>query len=29
MKDSKNPDVRRFLGLEGGIGSKLGLTDDF
>ena len=29
MKASKNPDVRRFLGVEGGIGSKMGLTDDF
>jgi general L-amino acid transport system substrate-binding protein len=29
MKASKNPDVRRFLGLEGNIGSKMGLTDDF
>lgn len=29
MKTSKNPDVRRFLGLEAGIGSKMGLTDDF
>lgn len=29
MRTSKNPEVRRFLGLEGGIGSKMGLTDDF
>jgi len=29
MKQSKNPDVRRFLGVEGNIGSKMGLTDDF
>lgn len=29
MKASKNPDVRRFLGLESSIGSKMGLTDDF
>lgn len=29
MKASKNVDVRRFLGLEAGIGSKMGLTDDF
>ena len=29
MKASKNPDIRRFLGQEGGIGSKMGLTDDF
>ena len=29
MKASKNPDVRRFLGTDGNIGSKMGLTDDF
>ena len=29
MKSSKNPDVRRFLGVEGNIGSKMGLSDDF
>ena len=29
MKQSKNPDVRRFLGVEGNIGSKMGVSDDF
>jgi len=29
MKASRNPEVRRFLGVEGNIGSKMGLTDDF
>lgn len=29
MKASKNPDVRRFLGTDGNIGSKMGLSDDF
>lgn len=29
MKESKDPAIRRFLGLEAGIGSKMGLTDDF
>jgi general L-amino acid transport system substrate-binding protein len=28
-KDSANPTVRRLLGQDGGIGSKLGLTDDW
>jgi general L-amino acid transport system substrate-binding protein len=29
MKASDNPAIRRFLGVEGGIGSKMGLSDDF
>lgn len=29
MKASKNPEVRRFLGVEGSIGSRMGLTNDF
>ncbi len=29
MKQSKNPEVRRFLGVEGNIGSKMGVSDDF
>lgn len=29
QKASKNPDVRRFLGIEANIGSKMGLSDDF
>ena len=29
MLKSKDPAVRRFLGLEGNLGSKMGLTDDF
>lgn len=29
MKQSRNPDIRRFLGTEGSIGSKMGLSDDF
>ena len=29
IKNSKNPEVRRLLGLEGGLGTKLGLTDDW
>ena len=27
--DSKDPNVRRFLGAEGGLGTMLGLSDDF
>ena len=29
MKANKNPEVRRFLGFDGNIGSKMGLSDDF
>lgn len=29
MRDTKDPEKRRFLGLEANIGSKMGLTDDF
>ena len=29
MKANKNPEVRRFLGVDGNIGSKMGLSDDF
>ncbi len=29
MKASKNPEIRRFLGVDGNIGSKMGLSDDF
>ena len=29
VKNSNNPEVRRLLGLEGGLGTKLGLTDDW
>jgi general L-amino acid transport system substrate-binding protein len=27
--ESDNPEIRRFLGLEGGMGAKLGISDDF
>jgi general L-amino acid transport system substrate-binding protein len=29
FQDSKNPEIRRFLGLEGDMGAKLGLSNDF
>lgn len=29
VKNSKNPEIRRLLGLEGSLGTKLGLTDDW
>lgn len=29
FKDSDNPDIQRLLGIEGGLGSMLGLEDDF
>jgi general L-amino acid transport system substrate-binding protein len=29
LMESKDPSLRRFLGVEGGLGTMLGLTDDF
>ena len=29
MKNSKNPNIRRLIGMEGSMGKKLGLTDDW
>ncbi|MES9818680.1 MAG: amino acid ABC transporter substrate-binding protein, partial [Candidatus Thiodiazotropha sp.] len=29
MKDSQNPAIQRLLGVSGGLGTKLGLSDDF
>ena len=29
MKSSNNPEIKRLLGVEGGLGKMLGLSDDF